>query len=102
MVEKKIKVLFVGCFKTTSKDGGVGGQMFASKTLINSSISNFVDWTLIDTTADINIPEVFTKRLLKAFLRTFKFTFKIVFFRYDTVLIFTADGLNIEAQKERR
>ena len=38
---KKNKILFVGSFKTTSKNGGVGGQMFACKTIINSSILYF-------------------------------------------------------------
>lgn len=86
------KILFVGSFKTTAKDGGVGGQMFACKTIINSSISDSVDWTLIDTTSDSNIPAGFIKRLWKAIQRVLIFFYRIIFFRYDAVLIFVADG----------
>lgn len=86
------KVLFVGSFKSNAKDGGVGGQMFACKTIINSSISNLVDWTLIDTTADTNMPTGLLKRASKAFLRILKFTYNIIFFKHDVILIFVADG----------
>lgn len=89
---KKKKVLFVGSFKTTSKDGGVGGQMFACKTIVNSPISDSINWTLIDTTADSNIIASTYKRMTKALLRLIKFTYYIIFFKYDYILIFVADG----------
>jgi glycosyltransferase involved in cell wall biosynthesis len=89
---KKKKVLFVGSFKTTSKDGGVGGQMFACKTIVNSPISDSINWTLIDTTADSNILASTDKRVRKAIIRLIKFTYYILFFKYDYVLIFVADG----------
>jgi glycosyltransferase involved in cell wall biosynthesis len=88
----KKKILFIGSFKTTSKDGSVGGQMFACKTIVNSPISDSIDWTLIDTTADSNILATTYKRLRKALLRLIKFTYYIVFYKFDYVLIFVADG----------
>lgn len=91
---KKKKVLFVGSFKATSKDGGVGGQMFACKTIINSELSNSIKWTLIDTTADSNILASKINRLKKAVLRLIEFTYYLVFFKHDYILIFAADGLS--------
>jgi glycosyltransferase involved in cell wall biosynthesis len=91
---RKKKTLFVGSFKSTSKDGSVGGQMFACKTIINSSVSDFVDWTLIDTTSDSNTLISFHKRFYKAFSRISRFIYYMVFYKYDSVLIFVADGLS--------
>lgn len=88
----KRKVLFVGSFKEKSKDGSVGGQMFACKTIVNSAISNSVDWTLIDTTADSNILSSNYVRAKKALLRVLKFTKNMLFYKHDFVLIFVADG----------
>jgi len=91
---KKKKVLFVGSFLETSKDGGVGGQMFACKTIINSKLSNSIDWTLIDTTADSNILTSKINRLKKAVFRLINFISKLIFFKHDYILIFVADGLS--------
>ncbi|MFD2907245.1 glycosyltransferase family 4 protein [Flavobacterium ardleyense] len=93
-IANKKKVLFVGSFKETSKSGGVGGQMFACKTIINSELSSFINWTLIDTTADSNILASKIKRLRKAMLRLFKFIYYMIFFKHDYILIFVADGLS--------
>lgn len=89
------RVLFVGSFKATSKDGSVGGQMFACKTIINSYISNSIDWTLIDSTSDSNILGTNYNRIKKAIVRMIKFMYYIVFFKYDYVLIFMGDGWSI-------
>ena len=89
---KNKKVLFIGSFKKTSKDGGVGGQMFACKTIIDSPISDSINWTLIDSTADSNILGSTYLRIKKALLRLLKFTYYIIFFKFDYVLIFVADG----------
>lgn len=92
MSSKKKKILFVGSFRKTAKDGSVGGQMFASKTIINSSLSDYVEWTLIDTTSDSNILTGLHIRMWKAFLRLIQFSYRIVFFKHEIVFIFVADG----------
>src|SRR6185437_8475075 len=92
MAGYKKKILFVGSFKDAAKDGSVGGQMFACKAIINSNISELVDWTLIDTTADSNIIASSYNRIIKAFTRLFRFLYNIIFFKYDFVLIFTGGG----------
>jgi glycosyltransferase involved in cell wall biosynthesis len=85
-------VLFVGSFKEHSKDGSVGGQMFACRSLINSELSNSFEWILIDSTADSNKPERFIKRFYKATIRIIKFIFFLSSRKIDVVLIFSADG----------
>lgn len=92
MLKRRNKILFVGSFKEASKDGSVGGQMFACRAIINSNISDSVDWTLLDTTADGNVLASSFNRIRKASVRLFKFIFYIIFFKYDYVLIFTGDG----------
>lgn len=92
MLNSKKKILFVGVFKDASRDGSVGGQMFACKTIINSSLSDDIDWTLIDTTADSNITAGFHVRAWKAFKRVMKFFYYTAFFKHDFTLIFVADG----------
>lgn len=89
---KKTKVLFVGSFKEETMDGSLGGQMFACKAIINSSISDSIDWTLIDTTADSNILGSNYSRIRKALVRIIKFIYYIIFFKYDYVLIFSGAG----------
>lgn len=94
-MSKRRKVLFVGSFKQVTKDGSVGGQMFACKSIINSNINNEVDFTLIDSTADSNVKNLLIKRIGKAFIRIIKFIYYVVFERFDSILIFTAHGLSL-------
>jgi len=92
MLTKKKKVLFIGSFLATAKDGGVGGQMFASKTIVNSSLNKTISWTLLDTTARSNILSSNFVRIYKAFIRLVKFLYYILFFKFDYILIFVGDG----------
>lgn len=89
---KKTKVVFVGSFKSAAKDGSLGGQMFACQTLIESDLSNTVDWVLIDSTADSNIPAPIYVRAAKAAKRVLIFAVKILFSGARVALIFSADG----------
>lgn len=89
---KKLKVLFVGSFLDSAKDGSVGGQMFASKSLIDSSLKDNVDWVLLDSTANTNRVISFNKRLLKSIKRTFVFLSLLIFKKIDIALIFTGSG----------
>ncbi len=91
MLNKK-RVLFVGSFKEFSKDGSVGGQMYACKSLINSKLSDSVVWILIDSTADSNVPENFIKRCYKAIKRLILFIYYLLSKKVDVTLIFSADG----------
>lgn len=88
------KILFVGSFKKSAKDGSVGGQMFACKTLLESDISNKVDWVLLDSTADSNMPLPITKRAWKAVQRIITFIRHLCFSKIEETIIFTADSFS--------
>jgi len=89
---QKKKIIFVGSFKPTSKDGSIGGQMFACNLLVNSEISDIVNWTLLDTTSVTNKKRLFITRLNGALIRLIKFCFFLLKEKHDSVLIFTSDG----------
>ncbi|MBW0163717.1 MAG: glycosyltransferase [Sediminibacterium sp. Gen4] len=88
----KKRVLFVGSFKNAGKDGSVGGQMYACKSLISSSLSETVEWILLDSTGDSVPPPPISKRLFLAFKRVIKFIYLIIKFRPQVTLIFSANG----------
>lgn len=90
----KKKVLFVGSFKELGGSGNVGGQMFACKSLIESSLSDKVDWTLVDSTADSNISNPLLYRILKAFKRILIVFYNLAFKKVDIALIFTSNGFS--------
>ncbi|MBK8735618.1 MAG: glycosyltransferase family 4 protein [Saprospiraceae bacterium] len=90
----KKRVLFIGSFADNTAGGVVGGQMFACKSLIQSSLSDCTDWVLIDTTAESNGHISYITRIRKALFRLSKFIYHILFSRIDICLIFTADGFS--------
>ena len=91
----KRKVLFVGSFKDKAKDGSVGGQMYASKSLISSDLSQEIDWILLDTTGESVPPPPVYVRIFFAAKRTLTFLFLILLNRPDSVLIFSANSPSI-------
>lgn len=88
----KKRILFVGSFKDSAKDGSVGGQMFACNTIMKSELSNHFQWILLDTTALSNNSTWFIIRLLMAIKRLILFTFYTLFYKIDKYLIFVGDG----------
>lgn len=91
----KKRVLFVGSFKNTAKDGSVGGQMYACKSLLSSTLSQEVEWVLLDTTGISVPPPPLYIRLWFAFVRILKFVFLLIYKRPDTTLIFSANGPSV-------
>lgn len=86
------KVLFVGSFLESAKDGSVGGQMFACRSLIQSSLQHDVDFILIDSTAESVPAPGFLKRLWLASRRFTYFLFLFATKKPDSVLIFSSAG----------
>lgn len=62
-------VLFVGSFREAAKDGTVGGQMFACRSLVGSGLSEVVRWQLLDSTQESQPPPGIGTRAAKAALR---------------------------------
>lgn len=92
---QKKKVLFVGSFVEKAKDGSVGGQMYACKSLIASSLSEKVEWILLDTTGVSVPPPPLYIRLWFALFRILKFIWLLLYKRPDTTLIFSANGPSV-------
>jgi len=88
------KVLFVGSFKEKTSDGGVGGQMFASRSLIYSSIAKEIDFIKLDSTALSIPPKPVFIRLFIAFKRLFLLLNLLLIKQPATVLIFTSSGFS--------
>lgn len=94
-MQTKRKILFVGSFKEKAKDGSVGGQMYACKSLINSDLSNHVDWILFDITGNSVPPPPVYIRMFIAFSRVFKFIYLLVVEKPAFTLIFSANAPSI-------
>lgn len=89
---KKKTILFVGSFRTQGRDGGLGGQMFACNSLINSELKNEFNWILIDTSSISVPPPGFIVRLGFAIKRLVEFVYSLVVRKIDSVLLFTGAG----------
>ena len=92
---KKSRVLFVGSFIEMAKDGSVGGQMYACRSIIASDLSSYIDWILLDTTGESVPPPPVVIRLFFAIKRVFKFIFLLGYKKPESVLIFTANTPSI-------
>ncbi len=90
----KKSIIFIGSFVNKSKSGHVGGQMYACTTLINSSISNNVNWHLIDSTSSTNKGRSFLSRLFMSIVRFSKLIYYLLFKKVDLLLIFCSNGFS--------
>lgn len=89
------KVLFVGSFIEKALDGSVGGQMYACRSLISSSLAQEFDWILLDTTGKSVPPPPLYQRFFSAIFRTINFCYLLLLKRPKTVLIFSANGPSV-------
>ena len=91
----KSKVIFIGSFRKSAKDGSVGGQMFACTSLINSPLKNDIDFVLIDSTADsVPAPPLY-RRFLKAVNRVAILFHRLLDRKVNAVLIFSSAGFSL-------
>ncbi len=89
------KVLFVGSFLNKAKDGSVGGQMYACKSLLSSELSAEIEWLLLDTTGESVPPPPVYIRFFFAIKRVYLFIYFLLFDKPDSILIFTANTPSI-------
>ncbi|MFZ2904631.1 MAG: glycosyltransferase family 4 protein [Cyclobacteriaceae bacterium] len=89
----KKKILFVGSFIAPS-DGRIGGQYFASKSLIESDLAKVYNFVKVDSTIDsIRVGSVFLRlhKVIGRGLRIFAILFSQ---KIDGVLLFSSSGLS--------
>lgn len=84
------KIVFVGSFAPAASDGTVGGQMFACRSLLNSPLSEQVEWYLIDTTQRSLPPPNVVVRLYDAARRVSKLIGLLATRPVDGVLVFSS------------
>lgn len=90
----KKNIVFVGAFKEKGGDGVVGGQLYACKTLIESEISNYINWICIDSTMESLPPPPIWRRLFLALKRLFLVLTIMPKKEIDGILIFAGTGLS--------
>ena len=92
MTTHKPNVIFIGSFVDEAKDGSVGGQMFACRSIVNSKVSDHVNFLLIDSTVDrVPVPPLYQRfyKVIPRFLLLFKY---LLTKKVDKVLIFCSAG----------
>lgn len=89
-----LKFVFVGAFRHSAKDGAVGGQLYACRTLIQSPLSEYVDWVTVDTMMETLPPPPLRRRLQLALNRLWTFIWTIGQREIDGTLIFTSAHLS--------
>lgn len=94
MTSTKKKIVFVGAFQVTAKDGSVGGQLYACTTLIASPISDQIQWVLLDSTMESLPPPSLKRRSWLAIKRLFLFSNIIRKKNIAGTLIFTSAGMS--------
>ncbi len=92
-MKHKPNILFVGAFNQT-KDGSLGGQLFACKTLLSSPIKLELNFILIDSTMRTLPPPSLFIRAFFAFKRLIKFFVILLREKVSAVLIFTSSGFS--------
>jgi glycosyltransferase involved in cell wall biosynthesis len=87
------EIIIVGSF-IKRQNGATGGVLFASSSIVESSLSDTIVWHKIDTTAKLPIQNIII-RGYKAFVRVVKFIWTIITKKKITsALIFTSDGVS--------
>lgn len=94
-VARPIRVLFVGGFAEVQADGSVGGVLTASRSLLQSGISRYVEWIPLDSSSLSVPPPPLAVRTLRAGRRLFQFTSLLMRGHVDITLLFASDGASL-------
>jgi len=86
------EVIFVGAFQAAVAGGGIGGQLYACRVLLESPLRSRFRWVLIDSTMSSVPPPPLWKRTAVAIVRLTRFTWHAVARPRARVLIFVGDG----------
>ena len=87
--QQKKTVIFVGAFKSAASDGTIGGQAIACQSLVDSPLSENVNWILLDSTQVSQPPPGWLVRALNAFKRVMRVLFLMLTRKVDALFVFT-------------
>lgn len=88
----RTRILFVGAFLPPSLTKVRGGVQFECQSLIDSPVSDSVDWDLLDTTMESIPPPPLARRLYLAARRLLSFTWRLLLRRPHCCLIYASSG----------
>lgn len=88
MTRSKNRMVFVGSFVKVA-DGTLGGQAFACETLLESEISNHVQWVKLDSTQRSQPPPGLLTRAWYAAIRILTCFKHVILSRIDGALVFS-------------
>ncbi len=91
---KKPVFVLVGAMKEQTRDGSIGGQMHACRTLLASELSDYVSWRKVDSTNTNEGGLPARVRIARASGRVARFISQVVHPEVDGVFIFTSAGLS--------
>jgi glycosyltransferase involved in cell wall biosynthesis len=91
----KLRVLFVGAFMPPPDSPIRGGQLAACTAIVGSSLSNYVDWLLLESVMESIPPPSVRRRAWLALRRVVLFVFHLCTRRLHSVLIFTSGELSL-------
>ena len=83
------RILFVGSFVQNARDGTVGGQMQACRILVETPLTDSIQWILLDTTQRSLPPPGLPVRTFDAFRRLFRFMLGVMK-RPNCILLFSS------------
>ena len=89
---KKTSIIFVGSFAHLAKGEHVGGMTKMCQYILDSNISEKVNWQLIDSTAPHNKMRNFLTRFFPAIKRLTLFFWILMTKKVDKVFVFAAQG----------
>lgn len=89
---RRRNIIFIGSFKTPTAGENLGGQMFACRTLVDSYLSEFINFIQIDTTVSAEAQPNKILRIPLVISRFIKLIFHLFFSKVDKALIFTCNG----------
>lgn len=88
------KILFVGAFKSSLRDGTIGGQITASNLLIETGQRSGIVFLKVDSTMLSVPPPNIIFRCIFAVRRIVKVIYYLLFYRPDAILVLASSGFS--------
>ncbi len=93
--DHKLRVLFVGAFEPLPGSSVRGGQLAACRAILQSPLSEHVEWRLIESMMESLPPPPLSRRAWLAAMRLMRFSWLLLTRQFDAVLIFTSSDWSI-------
>ncbi len=92
---RKLTVIFVGAFRPLPGSSVRGGQLAACRAIIDSPLSEQVDWLLLESMMESLPPPPLRRRAWRALVRVARFSWWLFKYKVDAAMIFTSNELSL-------